>query len=168
MIYLSTASSAQTFTFIPKKFVISANISVTDEETGLVQTELVGITKLNNLGSISVALNLQEGKFYELSITSLGSNWDTVGQNWNLIGINWEEALTPVGAAWDTAQEEWEVTTGAWNDTREPVTQVIYKDRIFCTDQTISQRSEEYYNIDEGLYITSNLGDNTYKVYNAA
>ena len=73
MIYLNTASSAQTFTFIPSKFVISANIKVTDEETGLHQTKLVGISKLNNLGSISVALNLKEGKFYRLQITSLHS-----------------------------------------------------------------------------------------------
>jgi|TARA_B100000073_G_C23577268_1_gene510710 hypothetical protein len=167
MIYLNTASSAQTFTFIPSKFVISANIKVTDEETGLHQTKLVGISKLNNLGSISVALNLKEGKFYRLQITSLGSNWDTVGQNWNLVGINWEEALTPVGASWSTAQEEWEVTSGKWNDVREPVTQVIYTDRIFCTDQTISQRSQEYYNINEGIYKKSQSGDNTYKVYNA-
>lgn len=167
MIYLSTASSAQTFTFIPSKFVISANIKVVDEETGLHQTKLVGITKLNNLGSITTALALEEGKFYELSITSLGSNWDTVGQSWNLIGINWEEALTPVGASWSTAQEEWEVTTGNWDSVREPVTQVIYKDRIFVTDQTIGQRSQEYYSIDHGAYKVSTAGSNKYKVYNA-
>lgn len=167
MIYLSTAASAQTFTFIPSKFVISANIKVVDEETGLHETKLVGITKLNNLGSITVALSLEEGKFYELSITSLGSNWDTVGQSWNLVGINWEEALTPVGASWSTAQEEWEVTTGNWDEVREPVTQVIYNDRIFVTNQTISQRSEEYYSIDHGAYKVSTSGSNKYKVYNA-
>jgi len=166
MIYLSTASSAQTFTFIPRKFVVSADLYVTDEETGVVQKNLVGITKLYNLGSVTTALTLQEGKFYEIRIDSIGSNWDTTGQNWNLIGINWEEALTPVGSAWDTAAEEWSAASGDWDDVREPVTQVIYRDRLFCTDQTISQRSQEYYDVDFGAYTPSTSGDNTYKVYN--
>ena len=128
MIYLSTALSEQTITFIPRKFVISADLAVTDEMTGLVQDKAVGISKLNNLGSISVPLVLLEGRFYELRITSVGSNWDKVEQTWNLIGINWEEAATPIGATWATAQEEWNTATGKWDESRETVSQTIYND----------------------------------------
>ena len=87
MIYLSTATSAQTFTFIPKKFTITGTLNVTDEETGLVQSQTVGINKLSNLGAITAALTLEEGKFYEVNISSLGSNWEDVVLFWNEINI---------------------------------------------------------------------------------
>ncbi len=166
MIILSTATSAQTFQFIPRKFVISGSLIVRDEETNIVQTNQVPIGKQGDFGSISVALTLEEGKFYEVELFSLGSNWDTVFELWNNITINWDEALTPVGATWATAQEEWNLATNKWEDPREKVEQTIYKDRIFCTDQTISQRASEYYDPIKGLYKKSTSRDNTYKVYN--
>lgn len=166
MIILSTATSAQTFQFIPRKFVISGSLVVRDEETNITQTKPVAINKLGDFGAISVALTLEEGKFYEVELFSLGSNWDTVYELWNNITINWDEALTPIGATWATAQEEWNLATSKWEEPREEVQQTIYKDRIFCTNQTISQRASEYYNPIKGLYKASTQGDNTYKVYN--
>ena len=166
MIILSTATSAQTFQFIPRKFVISGSLIVRDEETNITQTKEVAIGKLGDFGAISVALTLEEGKFYEVELFSLGSNWETVFELWNNITIDWNEALTPIGATWATAQEEWNLATSKWNEVREEVKQTIYKDRLFCTDQTISQRASEYYNPIKGLYKKSNARDNNYKVYN--
>ena len=167
MIILSTATSAQTFQFIPRFFVISGSLIVRDEETNLTQTKEVGMGKLGDYADISVALTLEEGKFYEIELFSLGSNWDTVFEFWNNITIDWNEALTPIGATWATAQEEWNLATSKWEDVREELKQIIYKDRIFCTDQTISQRAAEYYDPIKGLYKASTKGNNTYKVYNA-
>ena len=65
MIYLSDSTSAQTFTFIPRSFVINARLEVKDEETGNVQSSLVPITRLSGYAAINVALTLQENKFYE-------------------------------------------------------------------------------------------------------
>ena len=166
MVILSTATSAQTFQFIPRTFVISGSLVIRDEETNLTQTKEVGIGKLGDFGDISVALVLEEGKFYELELFSLGSNWNKVTELWNDITINWNEALTPIGATWATAQEEWNLANSKWESVREEVKQIIYKDRIFCTDQTISQRASEYYDPIKGLYDASTSGDNTYKVYN--
>ena len=166
MIILNTASSSQTFTFIPRSFAISGELEVIDEETGIVQTQNIAIQKLNNLGSTSATLSLEEGKFYSMKITSLGSNWDSTFATWNLVTINWDEALTPVGDTWATVVEAYNSITGNWDDVRSPVTTTIYRDRIFCTNQTISQRSQEYYNPIKGIYKTSSSGDNTYKVYN--
>ena len=166
MVILSTATSAQTFQFIPRTFVISGSLIVRDEETNLTQTRDVGIGKLGDFADISVALVLEEGKFYELELFSLGSNWNKVTELWNDITINWNEALTPIGATWATAQEEWNLANSKWESVREEVKQIIYKDRIFCTDQTISQRASEYYDPIKGLYDASTSGDNTYKVYN--
>jgi hypothetical protein len=137
MIYLSDASSAQTFTFIPEAFVINARLEVRDEETGDVQTNLVPLTRLSGYASINVALTLQENKFYEVKIISIGSNWDDVSQFWNLLSVNWEDGITRSGSAWNFA------------------------------NQTVSQGANEYYDVYKGVYKKSTSGTNKYKVYNA-
>ena len=43
-------------------------------------------------------------------------------------------------------------------------TQVIFKDRIFCTDQTINQVDGNYYNINEGQYTSDESYNNEYIV----
>jgi hypothetical protein len=43
-------------------------------------------------------------------------------------------------------------------------TDSIYKDRIFCTDQNIDQLNNDYYNLNDGQFITYNGYDNTYIV----
>lgn len=167
MIYLSTASSAQTFTFIPEAFVINARLEVKDEETGDVQTALVPITRLSGYAAINVALTLVENKFYEVKVISIGSNWDDVTQSWNLLSVNWEDGITRSGSAWNFATNSWNETTGNWDSVREPKDLVIYRDRIFCTNQTVSQGANEYYDVYKGVYKKSTSGTNKYKVYNA-
>lgn len=39
---------------------------------------------------------------------------------------------------------------------------VIYKDRVFCTDQTINQSTNNYYSVNSGQYTTENSFDNDY------
>ena len=39
---------------------------------------------------------------------------------------------------------------------------VVYKDKLFCTDQTINQSNNDYYTINENEYTTENSYDNDY------
>jgi hypothetical protein len=39
---------------------------------------------------------------------------------------------------------------------------VIYRDKIFCTDQEINQNINDYYTINQGVYITENSRNNQY------
>ena len=41
---------------------------------------------------------------------------------------------------------------------------VIYRDRIFCTDQDINQRTNDHYKINEGQYTTYDGNNNDYIV----
>ncbi len=41
-------------------------------------------------------------------------------------------------------------------------TQVIYKDKVFCTDQTINQSSNDYYSINKNQYTSEDSYDNEY------
>ena len=43
-------------------------------------------------------------------------------------------------------------------------TSVIYKDKIFCTAQTVDQSSNDYYTINESEYTTDTAFDNDYIV----
>ena len=38
-------------------------------------------------------------------------------------------------------------------------TSVIYKDKIFCTDQTINQTNNDYYSVNDGSYIVPTGAD---------
>ena len=40
--------------------------------------------------------------------------------------------------------------------------EVVYKDKVFCTDQTIDQSSNDYYTINENEYTTEDSYDNDY------
>ncbi len=42
--------------------------------------------------------------------------------------------------------------------------EVIFKDRVFCTDQDIDQLNNDYYNLNLNEYLNYNSYDNTYKV----
>lgn len=39
---------------------------------------------------------------------------------------------------------------------------VIYKDRVFCTDQTINQSNNDYYSVNDGEYVQEDSYDNDY------
>jgi len=41
-------------------------------------------------------------------------------------------------------------------------TVVIYKDRVFCTDQTVNQVNNDYYSVNDGEYTTEDSFDNDY------
>lgn len=43
-------------------------------------------------------------------------------------------------------------------------TNIIFKDRIFCTDQTINQVTNDYYKLNEGEFTTDNSFNNEYIV----
>lgn len=41
---------------------------------------------------------------------------------------------------------------------------VIYRDTIFCTDQQVNQNANEVFDINEGVYVSHDTGDNDYIV----
>jgi hypothetical protein len=167
MIYLTSSSSTQTFTFIPREFVITAVVNVRDEETDLVQSTTVPVSKLSNYAAITMNLSLVENRFYQLEVISGSSDWEDVDLAWNTAGINWEEAITRGGAEWELQTGQYQDVSTAWDNESIERDIAIYRDRIFCTDQTIAQGLDEYYDVNKGVYKVSTSADNTYKVYNA-
>lgn len=109
MIVLTTSTSAQTFSFIPR-YENYTTMSITDEQTNHTQT--IAITSSNQGGyanTITATFQLTEGHTYTLLL----NNGNTI----------------------------------------------CYKDKIFCTNQTISE-----YTVNDGQY-TSHATTNEFIVY---
>lgn len=108
MIVLTTSTSAQTFSFIPRD--IPTSMVITDDQTNTpVTVAITSQTSGDYVNTITATFALKEGHFYDLV---LYKNTD-----------------------------------------------IVYKDRIFCTDQNIVS-----FSVNNGQY-TSNTTSNTFIVY---
>ena len=59
--------------------------------------------------------------------------------------------------------ESLSLTEGRFYDlTIKEGTDVIYKDKVFCTDQTINQTTNDYYSINKDEYVQEDSFDNDY------
>ena len=143
MIVFSTSALAQTFKVIPRKYEAEFTMSITDDSTNItVFYDITTGTTIGNFLTFNQAFNpvLVEGHFYDLRFFTDFNFWNT---NYQL----------------------WENDNSLWNVNR--TTDVtLFRDRIFCTDQTINQAEDQYYDLNLDIYKTFNATDqNQYKVF---
>jgi|TARA_R110001592_G_scaffold61178_2_gene186364 hypothetical protein len=143
MIVFSTSALAQAFKVIPRKYEAEFTMSITDDSTNItVFYDITTGTTIGNFLTFNQAFNpvLVEGHFYDLRFFTDFNFWNT---NYQL----------------------WENDNSLWNVNR--TTDVtLFRDRIFCTDQTINQAEDQYYDLNLDIYKTFNATDqNQYKVF---
>tara|TARA_R100000935_G_scaffold9319_1_gene19136 strand:+ start:944 stop:1375 length:432 start_codon:yes stop_codon:yes gene_type:complete len=143
MIVFNTGATAQTFNVIPRKYESEFTLSVTDDSTNItVLYDITSATTNVNFLTFTQVFNpiLVEGHFYDIRFFTDFNFWNT---NYQL----------------------WENDNSFWNiDRTTDVT--LYRDRIFCTDQEIDQKEDEYYNLNKDVYKTFNsINGNQYKVF---
>jgi len=141
MIILTTSASAQTLNVIARDYLSAFILSIKDDSTNIVKHyEISGATTLGNYLSFTNIFDpiLVENHFYDITLGVANSFWNT---NIKL---------------WQDDQTLWNV-----DDTSDGV---IYKDKIFCTDQDIDQENNDYYKINKGQYTKYNGYDNSYLV----
>lgn len=112
---LSTSTDAQTIKIIPREYVTSATLKLTDDTKNTSVSYSVSPTTNKNYLEIAQAFSLKEGRFYDLLLTK---------------------------------------TDGT----------VIYKDKVFCTAQTVDQSSNDYYTINKDVFTTDTSYDNDFIV----
>jgi len=143
MIVFNTSTTAQAFKIIPRSYAAEFTMSITDDSTNItVYYDITNaITDVNYL-TFNQAFNpiLVEGHFYDIRLYS----------DYNF---------------WNTNYQLWENDNSFWNiDRTTDVT--LFRERIFCTDQSIDQIEDEYYDLNLGVYKTFNAAnDNQYKVF---
>ncbi len=135
---LTTSTNAQTIKFIPRLYYTEAAMIIRDDTTNIATVTDVTFTQSGDFITLSHAFTLVEGRFYDLEFTR---DPDVYGQN--LTQFQLEQKL--------------------WNDD-EGITLLVYRDRIFCTDQDVDQTQNKHYSVNKNEYKSNNTFDNNYIV----
>jgi len=147
---ISTTSAQQTFTVIPREFLDALNINVIDEslnktfnyyvDGGSVAEDTEGRTTFTvNYVDASGNSIFKEARFYALELFADFNFWNTNLSLWQMYDEIWQT---------DSNQK-----------------QMIFKDRIFVTDQDLDQLNDnEHYSINNGQYTTNDSYNNEYIV----
>ena len=119
MIILKTSKDAQTFSIIPREYTVDVTICIRDESTNI-----------------------------ETCVLTSGSLWNTFNLNWELATNDWEDevGIIIVNDLVNVTMNL-DLIEGRYYDMRVSNTSetVIFRDKIFCTDQTIDQMNDDYY-----------------------
>jgi hypothetical protein len=134
---LTTSTSSQTIEFIPRLYSTSATLILTDDTTNVSTTTDVTLTQSGDYLNLSHAFTLVEGRFYDLQLEADGDLW----------GVN---------------ANQWQLETQTWES--DELSNLIYKDKIFCTDKDVDQTQNKYYSVNKNEYTTNDTHDNDYIV----
>ena len=140
MIVLNT-STPQTLKVVPREFVSEFTFSYEDDQTNVAtEVAITNATTSGNYLTWTQSFNplLVVNHFYNIELFSDFAFWNTNYSLWQ----NWNEL---------------------WNDTSN-FKNVFYRDRIFCTDQTVDQKNGDFYDLNKGQYTTTSAGNNEYIV----
>jgi len=139
MIVLTTATASQTFNIIPREYVTDAEICIRDESTNEV-----------------------------ICVLTTGQLWNTNTFQWQLANYDWEdEAGIVITNDLMYITMNLNLIEGRFYDIKISNNSgtVIFRDKIFCTDQTINQETNNYYDMNAGQYIENTSGNNDYIIY---
>ena len=70
--------------------------------------------------------------------------------------------LNADGDVWGVNTNQWQLETQTWDS--DELSNLIYKDKIFCTNQSVDQTQNKYYSVNKDEYTTNNTHDNDYIV----
>ena len=138
MIILTTSTGDQTFQVIPRIYPDDIVLTLRDDSTNT-----------------------------EVSYTLENQEWQDYNENWNVAEFYWNDADTSFyedgGYLYITVNLA--LTEGRFYDLTikdNSDSSVIYKDKIFCTDQTIDQDTNNYYSVNKNEYVEEETYDNDY------
>lgn len=100
----------------------------------------------------------------EVSYTIESLQWEYINDDWNLADYTWETTkgmyiengylyITNNYALVENRYYDLEIVSAG---------EVIYKDKVFCTNQDTDQNTNNYYSVNDGVYVTQNSYDNDY------
>lgn len=134
---LTTSSEPQVLKIIPSVYVTTGSLKIVDDQTLEEQVLDPTYSTDNDYQVITAVFNLTEGHYYDFYKTLDFNIWNQNNENWQINTRQWDE---------DQKSEDLNI------------------DKIFCTDQTIDQQNQDYYNINEDEYVTEDTFDNDYIV----
>lgn len=138
MIILTTSTGEQTLQVIPREYPDEITLTLRDDSTN---TE------------VSYSLENQEWQDYN-------DEWEVANFNWNDSGVSFYEDNGYLYIVVELGLVEGRYYDLSIKDNSN--NNIIYKDKVFCTDQTINQDTNNYYSVNTNQYVTEDSYDNDY------
>jgi len=147
---LTTSLFSQTINIIPRRYTENVVLSLRDDSSNT-EVLLNLPTCVINKGYLDITsvFNLKEGHFYDLKVYELSITYDDFKERVISAGGTFEDNNCLLNFVQLVQIEE-------INDNN-----IIYLDRIFCTDQTIDQDTNNYYSVNKNEYV-SKSGNNDF------
>jgi len=147
---LTTSLSSQTINIIPRRYTENVVLSLRDDSSNT-EVLLNLPTCVINKGYLDITsiFNLKEGHFYDLKVYELSITYDDFKERVISAGGTFEDNNCLLNFVQLVQIEE-------INDNN-----IIYLDRVFCTDQTIDQDTNNYYSVNKNEYV-SKSGNNDF------
>ena len=149
---LTTSTNLQTIKVIPRVFTNSIVLKLRDDSTNDKVSFILPETIINkDYLEISNIFSLKEGRFYDLTVYKVNGSY----------GEFKERVIADSGTfVNNTCLYNF---LDAQNLINTSSLDIIYLDKIFCTDQTINQDTNNYYSVNKNEYV-SKSGNNDYIV----
>ncbi len=149
---LTTSTNLQTIKVIPRVFTNSIVLKLRDDSTNDKVSFILPETIINkDYLEISNIFSLKEGRFYDLTVYKVNGSY----------GQFKERVIADSGTfVNNTCLYNF---LDAQNLINTSSLDIIYLDKIFCTDQTINQDTNNYYSVNKDEYV-SKSGNNDYIV----
>jgi len=137
---LSTSTSSQTFSVIPRIYSNYVILKLRNESTDVLTSYNLVTNTSGDYLEITNTYSLKEGEFYSYTICDIGQEY--------------VERVSLDGGTFEISSCFYDFYDELGNND-------IYKGKIFCTNQTINQAENEYYNINKDVY-TQQESNNEY------
>ena len=149
---LSTSTNTQTIKIIPRVYDTSVTIKLRDDSTNDEVSFVLPTAIINkDYLELSAIFNLKEGRFYDVKVYQIKGSYEEFRERVISLGGTFENNTCLL-----TFLESEDLVNTTDLD-------IIYKDKIFCTSQTINQDTNDYYSVNKNEYVNQS-GNNDYIV----
>lgn len=148
MKHLLPINTTQIINIIPRVYSTSVILRLRDDSTNDEVVFTLPVAELNkNYIKLSAIFNLKEGRFYDLKVYQIKGSYKEFKERVISLGGTFENNTCLL-----TFLE-------AENLVNTTDLDIIYRDKIFCTAQTINQTSGNKYTINKDEYVTKSANN---------
>ena len=150
MKHLLPTTNTQTLKIIPRVYSVNVIIKLRDDSTDNEVSFVLPKAEIKkNYLELSNIFSLKEGRFYDLKVYEIRGSYKSFKERVITLGGTFED---------NTCLLTFLQAEGLVNTTD---LDIIYRDKIFCTDQSTNQSNNEHYTVNKDVYKEQN-GNNDF------
>ena len=141
MKHLLPTTNTQTLKIIPRVYSMNVIIKLRDDSTNNEVSFVLPSAVINkNYLELSTVLSLKEGRFYDLKVYEIKGSYKSFKERVLALGGTFENNTCLL--TFLQSEELVKITD----------LDIIYRDKIFCTDQSTNQSNNEHYTVNKDVY----------------